>query len=58
MGYAPDIIYAEGDIDWLTGRAAWDYVYFTSPDGSTKIYYKSLEEAKQKTGLHIVGYLV
>ena len=57
-GYAPDIIYAEGDMDWLIGKAAWDYVYFTSPDGIGKIYYSSLEDAKQKTGLTTIGYLV
>lgn len=58
MEYSLNIIYAEGDLDWLIGRAAWDYDYFTSPDGVNKIFYKNLEEAKEKTGLTTVKYLV
>lgn len=57
MKYRTDVIYATGDIDWLTGRMAWDYDYF-SFDGTKTIFYKSLADAKEKTGLTKVEYLV
>lgn len=56
MTHRTDVIYAVPDIDWLTGRAAWDYEYFHSPDGVEWVYYNSLEEAKKATGLTEVIY--
>ena len=55
-----DVIYAVGDMDWLMGRAAWDYIYFTVPDEhdpENKVYYEDLEQAKETTGLEEVEYL-
>lgn len=57
--YRSDTIYATGDIDWLTGRAVWGYDYFTVPDEkdtATKVFYESLEDAKNKTGFEKVVY--
>jgi hypothetical protein len=56
MKYRTDVIYAVPDMDWLIGRAAWDYEYFHSPDGVERVYYSSLEEAKEKTNLQEVIY--
>lgn len=47
-------------MDWLIGRAAWDYLYFTIPDEEdpeTKVWYSDLEDAKDKTGFEKVKYL-
>lgn len=55
--YRTDAIYAEGDMDWLLGRAAYDYLYFHSPDGTGKVYHENLEQAKEATGLSDVVYL-
>lgn len=58
--YRSGVIYGIGDMDWLIGRAAWDYIYFTVPDEkdpNTRVIYEDLEDAKNKTGFEEVELL-
>lgn len=60
LEYNQNMIYAVGDMDWLLGRAAWDYMYFTVPDKedpAAKVWYADLEDARDKTGFQTVVYL-
>jgi hypothetical protein len=50
--WATDRIYAEFD-------AQHDYwLYFTSPDGTGRIFFDTVEEAQEQTGLTSVVHLI
>lgn len=56
MTYRTDVIYCELDLDTRTGAATW--LYFMSPDGVGRIFFKTKHEAMSETGLTSVVHLI
>lgn len=56
MNYRTDVIYCEFNVTPITGHEYW--LYFTSPDGVGRIFFDTVEEAKDQTGLKSVVHLI
>ena len=54
MNYRTDVIYLE---EYPVGSGHGE-LYFTSPDGVGRVFFDSLEEAKEQTGLTRVVTLI
>jgi hypothetical protein len=54
--WSTDRIYAELDVHAVTGEEHW--LYFTSPDGVGRIFFDTVEEAHEQTGLTSVVHLI